>query len=203
MGPLDRCDVDPALGGSLQDAPEVVEKDDVLGVRGGHDGILQQRRLPPKAHRLPHRARARSRPRGWGRKPAKWQARRPSCTACTSFRNGRNPADAEVAARIAEAPGLRSALAAASGTVGTAKARRVADITAIDLFDGRIYIAVRDLHEAGRQAIRIGDPQASLSDYRFHRLDHRKVAREKDAATPPPTGTTTASTLPDGVSATL
>lgn len=40
----------------------------------------------------------------------------------------------------------------------------------IDLYDGKLYVCVRDLNAAARAAVRNGDLRASLADYTFHHL---------------------------------
>ena len=86
----------------------------------------------------------------------------------------RLPSDFQAEARLAEVPDLQSRLATAHGTVSTAKAKRVADTAAIDLLDGKLYYMIRDLNDAARAAIRNGDLQAALAEYRFHHLGHRR-----------------------------
>jgi len=46
----------------------------------------------------------------------------------------------------------------------------VADTAQIDLFDGKLYMQMRDLNAAGRSAVRNGDLKAGLGEYIFHRL---------------------------------
>lgn len=94
------------------------------------------------------------------------------------------PADAEVDARIAEAPALRAALAAAPGTVAAAKAAPTVDTDELDLLDGKLYIAMRALNQAGRNAIRNGTLDAKPGEYRFHHLNQSGHAAP--IAPPPP-----------------
>lgn len=68
------------------------------------------------------------------------------------------PPDFDAAGRLAEVPTLQSRLATVHGTVGTAKARRVADTTAIDLLDGKLYFMMRDVAPAGGRTRAAGRP---------------------------------------------
>lgn len=94
------------------------------------------------------------------------------------------PADADVDARIAEAPALRAALTAAPGTVAGAKASPVVDTADLDLLDGKLYVAMRALNQAARKAIRNGTLNANPSEYRFHHLN--QSAHAAPIAPPPP-----------------
>lgn len=85
---------------------------------------------------------------------------------------GRLPADAQVAQRLAEVATLSAGLLASPGAVHTSKSQTVADTQQIDLLDGKLCVMVRDLNAAARAAIRNGDLRASASDYMFHHLRH-------------------------------
>jgi len=54
--------------------------------------------------------------------------------------------------------------------VHTSKGQTVADTAQIDLFDGKLYVCMRDLNSAGRKAIRNGDLRVGLHEYAFHHL---------------------------------
>ena len=81
------------------------------------------------------------------------------------------PAEVEAEKRLSEAPDLRTWIKTVPGQVGTSKAAPVQDTRAIDLLDGKLYVAIRDLYKTARKAIRNGALKASLSEYRFHRLN--------------------------------
>jgi hypothetical protein len=82
------------------------------------------------------------------------------------------PADAQVDARLAEAAGLCAALQSSPGTVHTSKGQTVADTAQLDLYDGKLWVWIRDLNRAGRCAIRNGDLHAGLNEYTLHHLKH-------------------------------
>lgn len=83
---------------------------------------------------------------------------------------GRLPADAQVAQRLAEVATLSAGLLASPGTVHTSKIQTVADTQQLDLLDGKLCVIIRDLNAAARAAIRNGDLGASTSDFTFHHL---------------------------------
>jgi hypothetical protein len=83
---------------------------------------------------------------------------------------GRLPADAQADKRLAEVEGMCSGLQTSPGTVHTSKGQTVADTAQIDLYDGKLYVCMRDLNSAGRKAIRNGDLRAGLHEYAFHHL---------------------------------
>ena len=83
---------------------------------------------------------------------------------------GRLPPDARAAERLAEVDALCAALRESPGAVHTSKGQTVADTQQIDLYDGKLYVCMRDLNAAARAAVRNGDLRASLADYTFHHL---------------------------------
>lgn len=98
----------------------------------------------------------------------------------------RLPADALADQRLTEVEGLSSALQTWTGTVHTSKGQTVADTAQIDLFDGKLYIAMRDLNSAARKAIRNGDLHAGLHEYRFQHLKNSGSANSLPAPAPAP-----------------
>jgi hypothetical protein len=78
--------------------------------------------------------------------------------------------DAHADKCLASVDALCTALQTSPGAVHTAKGHTVADTAQIDLYDGKLYLCMRDLNEAGRAAIRNGDLHASLHEYAFHHL---------------------------------
>jgi hypothetical protein len=66
----------------------------------------------------------------------------------------------------------------------------VADTAQIDLFDGKLYMRIRDLNSAGRKAIRNGDLGAGLHEYAFHHLKNSGNASPVPAPEPAPAKTT-------------
>ena len=83
---------------------------------------------------------------------------------------GRLAAEVQADKRLAEVDGLCQALQASPGAVHTSKGQTVADTAQIDLFDGKLYVCMRDLNSAGRKAIRNGDLRVGLHEYAFHHL---------------------------------
>ncbi len=79
--------------------------------------------------------------------------------------------------RLGEARGLRLQVKEAIGTAATAKTAPIADTAAIDLLDGKLYVAIRDLNKAARRAIGNGELGASSDEYRFHHLRPGRRAR--------------------------
>jgi hypothetical protein len=96
------------------------------------------------------------------------------------------PADAQVDKRLAEVEGLCSGLQTSPGTVHTSKGQTVADTAQIDLYDGRLYVRMRDLNSAGRKAIRNGDLHAGLHEYAFHHLKNSSNSAPAPAPSPVP-----------------
>jgi hypothetical protein len=94
--------------------------------------------------------------------------------------------DCDAASRLAEAGQLVDVLPSLPGSVQTAKSKVVADTAEIDEYDGRLYVAIRDLNRAGRRAIRNGQLNAKRSEYIFHRLK-RSGNPEPQPAAPPET----------------
>jgi len=82
------------------------------------------------------------------------------------------PAEAQADKRLAEAQDLCTALQSMPGTVHTSKGQTVADTVQIDLYDGKLYVWMRDLNHAARRAIRNGNLTAGLQEYVFHHLKH-------------------------------
>ena len=97
---------------------------------------------------------------------------------------GRLAADVQADKRLAEVEALCTALQASPGTVHTSKGQTVADTAQIDLYDGKLYVCMRDLNSAGRKAIRNGDLQAGLHEYAFHHLKNSGNANPVPAPTP-------------------
>ena len=83
---------------------------------------------------------------------------------------GRLAAEVQADKRLAEVDGLCQALQASPGAVHTSKGQTVADTAQIGLFDGKLYVCMRDLNSAGRKAIRNGDLRVGLHEYAFHHL---------------------------------
>jgi hypothetical protein len=79
-------------------------------------------------------------------------------------------AEVQADKRLAEVDGLCQAMQASPGVVHTSKGQTVADTAQIDLFDGKLYVCMRDLNSAGRKAIRNGDLRVGLHEYAFHHL---------------------------------
>jgi hypothetical protein len=95
------------------------------------------------------------------------------------------PEDANVATRLAEAPKLQARLHNLFGDSANAKAATVQDSAELDILDGKIYLAIRDLNQAARRAIRNGDVRAEQNEYRFHYLRHGgRPVRQPDEAEP-------------------
>ena len=82
------------------------------------------------------------------------------------------PAEAQADQRLAEVQDLCTGLQSLFGTVHTRKGQTVADTVQIDLYDGRLYVWMRDLNQAARRAIRNGNLNAALQEYVFHHLKH-------------------------------
>jgi hypothetical protein len=102
---------------------------------------------------------------------------------------GRLPADAEADKRLAEVDDLCAALQSSPGTVHTSKGQTVADTAQIDLYDGKLYLCMRDLNSAGRKAIRNGDLHAGLHEYAFHHLKRSGNPNPGPAPVPAPAKT--------------
>jgi hypothetical protein len=88
--------------------------------------------------------------------------------------------------RLAEVDALCTALQASPGTVHTSKGQTVAETAQIDLFDGKLYVCMRDLNSAGRKAIRNGDLKAGLHEYAFHHLKNSGNTNPAPAPAPTP-----------------
>jgi len=106
----------------------------------------------------------------------------PALAALLAKRKADLPEDAEVQARIDEAPAHTAALSDAPGAVAAAKLEPVIDTAEIDLLDGRLYVAIADLNDAGKKGVRHGKLQVPASDYVSQRRGPRKPA-----PTPEPT----------------
>jgi hypothetical protein len=87
---------------------------------------------------------------------------------------------------LAEVEGLCSGLQTSPGTVHTSKGQTVADTAQIDLYDGKLYVWMRDLNSAGRKAIRNGDLRAGLHEYAFHHLKNSGNSAPAPAPSPAP-----------------
>ncbi len=90
----------------------------------------------------------------------------------------RLPSDSHASDRIAEAEPIAATLEASAPAVATAKAAPVQDTEELDLADGKLYIAIKDLNAAARKAIRAGKLSARVSEYR---MKHLKRTRAKPA----------------------
>lgn len=101
----------------------------------------------------------------------------PALAALLDKHKARLAEDADVQARIDEAAGLAQALTDAPGQVAAAKSAPVMDTAEIDLLDGKLYLAMVSLNEAGKKAIRHGELAAPASDYRFQHLNARGPAK--------------------------
>ncbi len=88
--------------------------------------------------------------------------------------------------------GLAANLKASPGAARLAKTAPVIDTAAIDLLDGKLYVAIHDMNKAARRAIRGGKLGANLDEYRFHHLKPGAPARTGVARAPDaPAGTNT------------
>jgi hypothetical protein len=83
---------------------------------------------------------------------------------------GRLAAEVQADKRLAEVNGLCQALQTSPGAVHTSKGQTVADTAQIDIYDGKLYVCMRDLNSAARKAIRNGDLRVGLHEYTFHHL---------------------------------
>jgi hypothetical protein len=83
---------------------------------------------------------------------------------------GRLAAEVQADKRLAEVDGLCRALQTSPGAVHTSKGQTVADTAQIDIYDGKLYVGIRDLNSAARKAIRNGDLRVGLHEYTFHHL---------------------------------
>lgn len=90
-------------------------------------------------------------------------------------------ADSQVEQRLGEVDAICKDVQASLGSAYAAKGHTVADTEQIDLYDGKLYVRIRDLNEAGRAAIRNGDLVGTQYDYTFHHL------KRSGSPTPPPT----------------
>jgi hypothetical protein len=99
----------------------------------------------------------------------------------------RLPAEALVDRRLNEVDGLCAALREAIGVVHTSRSQTQADTTQIDLYDGKLYLAMCDLNSAGRKAIRNGDLHAKLHEYTLHHL--KRSGSPNPAPVVPPANT--------------
>jgi hypothetical protein len=68
--------------------------------------------------------------------------------------------------RLAEVDAPCAALQASSGAVHTSKCQTVADTAQIDLYDGTLYVCMRDLNSAGR-VIKVAQPLCMLAKTRL------------------------------------
>src|SRR5690606_19757155 len=76
--------------------------------------------------------------------------------------------------RVAEADVVAAAVDVSAATTATAKAAPIQDTAALDLADGKLYVAIKDLNTAAKKAIRAGALSAKTSEYTFHYLKNRK-----------------------------
>jgi hypothetical protein len=77
-----------------------------------------------------------------------------------------------------------------AGAVHTSKGQTVADTAQIDLYDGKLYLCMRDLNSAARKAIRNGDLRAGLHEYASHHLKNSGNPAPAPAPVPAPAKTT-------------
>ncbi len=93
--------------------------------------------------------------------------------------------DADVPADdlIVEAADLEPRLAAVLGDKAQAKSGARADTRELDRLDGALYLAVADILDAGRRAVRAGRIDAPIGDFRFR---HCVTVRRKNAQQPTP-----------------
>ena len=103
----------------------------------------------------------------------------------------RLPAEAQVDQRLSEVDAVCASLRDAPGNVHTSKGRTVAETAQIDLYDGKLYMVMRDLNSAGRKAIRNGDLHAGLHEYALH---HLKRSGNPNPLPAPKPGTPSATT---------
>jgi hypothetical protein len=80
--------------------------------------------------------------------------------------------EAQADTRLAEVADLCAAIKKSIGEVGTTRGQTVTDTEEIDLYDGKLYVWMRDLNSAARCAIRNGHLKAQLSEYTFHHIKH-------------------------------
>lgn len=95
-------------------------------------------------------------------------------------------AEALVDKRLGEVDGLCAALREAPGVVVTSRGQTLADTAQIDLYDGKLYLAICDLNSAGRKAIRNGDLRANPHEYTLHHLKRSGNPSPAPAVTPAP-----------------
>lgn len=94
--------------------------------------------------------------------------------------------DAQVDQRLKEVEDLVNALQASPGAVRASKGQAKTDTAEIDLWDGRLWVRMRDLNAAARAAIRNGDLRASMSEYSFRHLKHSGNPEPAPAPSPTP-----------------
>lgn len=78
--------------------------------------------------------------------------------------------EVQAAERISEAVGVATAIRQSTETATSAKGAPVADTAELDLLDGKLYVMIKDLNDAGRRAIRDGALAQKSSEYRFQHL---------------------------------
>jgi len=105
----------------------------------------------------------------------------PALATILTKRKADLPEDADVQARVDEAPALAAALHDAPGAVAAAKAEPVIDTAEIDLLDGRLYAAISSLNAAGRKAVRHGKLSVPASEYTAKHLNVRGPTKPKPA----------------------
>ena len=92
-------------------------------------------------------------------------------------------ADVPAADLIAAAAELEPRLAAVLGDKAHAKSGARAGTRELDRLDGELYLAVADILDAGRKAVRAGRLDAPITDFRFR---HCTTVRRKQVLEPTP-----------------
>jgi len=91
------------------------------------------------------------------------------------------PASVPVQKRLDEAGPLAARLEVIFGEAAEARRQPVQDTAEIDELDGHLYLAMRDLYEAGRAAVRAGLIDRPLSAFRFTHLAQSPAHRPAPA----------------------
>jgi len=108
------------------------------------------------------------------------------------------PPEKKARERLTEVKSLCESLRTVPGELTAAKAQPLADTAQIDLYDGKLYVWMRDLHRAARSAIRNRDLKAQSMEYSFH--DIKRSGSPTPPVDPPvtPAGPTTPIVIPNG-----
>lgn len=88
---------------------------------------------------------------------------------------------------LSEAPGLMS-ISSGPGEVKGAKTKTEEETRELNLLDGKVYIAIRDLNVSGRRAFRKLGNDVFVKEYKFHALNYsdRDADSPGEAKTAPP-----------------